>query len=127
MDELGERYRLVKKLGHGNTGEVYLAEHILIGRREALKVLRPELGEASRVVARFRREGRGIKRLNPPNIVGVYDFGQLPNGRFYMTTEYADGERLDHILAREGPLALDRTLDIVAQLADAASHAHGHG
>ena len=77
-------YRVVELIGEGATGEVYLVEHIHIGRREAIKVLRPEVAADDRLAARFRREARAINRLRHPNIIGIYDFGRLPDGRLYL-------------------------------------------
>src|SRR5262245_51288190 len=89
---LGDRYRILSQLGAGGMGEVYLAEHINLGRREAIKILKPQLAEDRQLVARFRREARAANRVQHPNIVGVYDFGQLPDGRFFLAMEYADGK-----------------------------------
>ncbi|MBI5481290.1 MAG: serine/threonine protein kinase, partial [Deltaproteobacteria bacterium] len=124
---LDGRYRILKKLGEGGMGEVYLAEHRALGRQEALKILQAELATEREFVSRFRREARATNRVQHPNIIGVYDFGQVPDGRFYLTMEYAEGERLDALLRRVGPLPVSRALGILVQLADAVGHAHGAG
>jgi serine/threonine-protein kinase len=108
-------------------GEVYLAEHTALGRREAVKILRPELATDPQFIAGFRREARATNRVQHPNIVGVYDFGKLSDGRFYLAMEYADGVPLDQLLAASGPLPVARALPILIQLADAVGHAHAHG
>jgi len=123
---LEERYRVLSKLGAGGMGEVYLVEHLSLRRQEALKVLHPSLAETPQFVLRFRREARATNRLQHPNIVCVYDFGQLTDGRFYLTTEYVDGQQLDKLLGK-GPLAPSRVLRVVAQLAEAIDHAHAQG
>jgi tRNA A-37 threonylcarbamoyl transferase component Bud32 len=120
-------YRVVRLIGEGATGEVYLVEHIHIGRHEAIKVLRPEVAADERLAARFRREARAINRLRHPNIVGIYDFGRLPDGRLYLTMEYANGEALDSVLRRTGRLDVVRSLYVLHQLASAIDHAHSHG
>lgn len=74
--ELDGRYRILKQLGAGGMGEVYLAEHIHLQRKEALKILRPALAGTPQFVSRFRREARATNRLQHPNIVMVYDFGE---------------------------------------------------
>ncbi len=125
--DLDHRYRIIRKLGEGGMGDVYLAEHVGLGRVEALKILRPRLAESPEFVSRFRREARATNRLQHPNIVSVYDFGKLPDGRFYLTTEYANGERLDHLLHRLGRLPAPRAMNLMAQLADAIDHAHSRG
>ena len=84
---LNDRYRVLSKLGEGGMGEVYLAEHINLQRKEALKILRPSLADDPQFVSRFRREARATNRVQHPNIVSVYDFGQLPDGRFYLSME----------------------------------------
>jgi serine/threonine-protein kinase len=124
---LDGRYRILKKLGEGGMGEVYLVEHRALGRQEALKILQASLADQREFVSRFRREARATNRVQHPNIIGVYDFGQLPDGRFYLTMEYAEGERLDALLRRVGPLPVSRALGILIQLADAVGHAHGAG
>ncbi|MGE3455625.1 MAG: protein kinase [Kofleriaceae bacterium] len=118
---------MLRRLGKGAMGEVYLVEHVQIGRLEALKVMRGDLARTRTVMARFRREARAIARLHHPNIVGIHDVGQLPDGRMYMTTEYADGEPLDTALAVGGAIPVSRALGVIAQLADAVAHAHLHG
>jgi hypothetical protein len=107
-------------------GEVYLAEHVNLGRKEALKILHPAFARDPQFVARFRREARATNRVSHPNIVAVFDFGQLPDGRFFLAMEYADGESVDSALIR-GPLAIPRALAILAQLAEAAHAAHQCG
>jgi len=124
---LDGRYRILKKLGEGGMGEVYLAEHVNLGRREALKILHAALAGEGHFVSRFRREARATNRLQHPNIVSVYDFGQLPDGRFFLTIEFADGLRLDEVLSRQGRLPVPRALHVLHQLADAVDHAHTAG
>lgn len=82
---LHDRWRILSELGRGGMGEVFLAEHMRLGRKEALKILMPSLASDTQFVARFRREARAVNRLRHPNIIAVYDFGQLPDGRFYLS------------------------------------------
>jgi serine/threonine-protein kinase len=124
---LDGRYKVIHKLGDGGSAEVYLAEHIHIGRREAIKVLRPEVAVDTTFVGRFRREARAINRLHHPNIIGIYDFGQLPDGRLYLAMEHAAGAGIDSILNDTGALDIERALYVLYQLASAAEHAHGKG
>jgi serine/threonine protein kinase len=125
--ELDGRYRIFGKLGEGSMGEVYLVEHLGLGRKEALKILRSSMDDSPALVTRFRREARATNRLQHPNIVAVYDFGRLPDGRFYITTEYAKGENLDRTVRRLGTLPIPRALTILIQLAGAIDHAHSRG
>jgi tRNA A-37 threonylcarbamoyl transferase component Bud32 len=117
------RYRVLAKIGEGGQGEVYLAEHIHLGRTEALKVLKDKLARDESFVSRFRREARATNRVQHPNIVGVYDFGRLDSGRYFLAMEYVDGERLDHTIAG-APMPVQRALRIAAQLARGLAHAH---
>ncbi|MBV8756578.1 MAG: protein kinase [Deltaproteobacteria bacterium] len=108
-------------------GEVFLAEHIKLGRREALKILRASLAADAQFVARFRREARAVNRLRHPNIIAIYDFGQLPDGRFYLAMEYADGESVHRLLKRDDHFSVPRALGVLGQLAYAVHHAHSRG
>jgi len=126
-NRIADRYQVVSKLGAGAMGEVYLVEHVALGRKEALKVLHASHDDSPDLVARFRREARATNRLQHANIVCVYDFGQLPDGRFFITTEYAEGETLDALLQRAGPFPVPRALHVLAQLAEAIDHAHSRG
>ena len=124
---LDGRYRVLRKLGEGAMGEVYLAEHLNLGRREALKILHPRLAGAAPFVERFRREARATNRVQHPNIVSVHDFGQLPDGRLLLAMEYVEGESLGTILRRVGRMPIGRALPILEQLAGAVDHAHACG
>jgi hypothetical protein len=124
---LDGRYRVLRQLGEGGMGVVYLVEHVHLGRKEALKVLHASLASDSQLVARFRREARAINRLQHPNIVSVHDFGQLPGDRFYLAMEYVEGDDLATVLAREQRLPPQRVLHLMRQLAEAVAHAHSRG
>ncbi len=124
--DLGGKFRFIKMLGKGVSGEVYLAKNQELGRTEAIKVLAPTT-EDQTFAARFAREAQATLRLDHPNIVRVYECGELPDGRPYMALEYIPGETLAETLAREGRLSSRRTLRIVDQLARAVSHAHERG
>lgn len=117
------RYRILRKLGAGGQGEVYLAEHVHLGRHEAIKVLREDLAGDADFVSRFRREARATNRVQHPHIVGVYDFGRLRDGRYFLAMEYVDGERLDHVIGG-APLGVKRALRIALQVSRALGHAH---
>lgn len=108
-------------------GEVFLAEHLELGRHEAIKILMPGLAGDPQFVARFRREARAVNRLRHPNIVAVYDFGQLPDNRFYLSMEYADGESVYRLVKRDEHFAVPRALNVLGQLAYAVHHAHSRG
>ena len=124
---LDGRYRVLRMLGTGAMGEVYLVEHALLGRKEALKIVRPELVKDEQLVARFRREARATNRVQHLNVVSVYDFGRLSNGRFYLSMEYVEGETLRATLERDGRIPVRRAIHILVQLCEAIAHAHQHG
>jgi serine/threonine-protein kinase len=126
---LPEPYRAREQLGAGAAGEVYLVENVACGRLEALKVLRSrETADAQREAnGRFKREVLATHRLDHPNIVQTYAHGVLPDGRLFLTMEYASGVSLATLLHQRGPLPLAMTLGILAELGDAIHHAHAAG
>jgi serine/threonine-protein kinase len=126
-EQIDNRYRILRKIGEGGMGQVYLAEHIPLGRHEALKILKPAVAADERLASRLRREARAVNRLSHPNIVAVYDFGRLPDGRFYLSMEHIEGTNLRVLLRRAGALPVTGVLGILAQLADALAHAHAQG
>jgi serine/threonine protein kinase len=130
MIELGQtvgNYRITSKLGEGGMGAVYLAEHPVIGRKAALKVIHPQHARNHDVVARFVNEASAISRIGHEHIVEVTDFGRTDGGDFYFIMEYLEGQALSDLIALQAPFEPARALAIAAQIADAlvASHAHG--
>jgi serine/threonine protein kinase len=120
-----DRYRLTDMLGRGGMGAVFLAEDLRLGRRVALKLLRPELAEDQGFVRRFDREARNAAALDHPNIIPLYSVEQVGD-LHYFTMKYVAGESLHELLAR-GPIPTDQARDILAQAAAGLGHAHHHG
>jgi serine/threonine protein kinase len=119
------RYRVTDMLGRGGMGAVFLAEDLRLGRRVALKVLRPELAEDPEFVHRFEREARIAAGLDHSNIVPVYSVEQV--GRFhYFTMKYVSGKPLDQVLA-DKPLPTDEARRILTEAAAGLGHAHQRG
>jgi serine/threonine protein kinase len=112
---LSERYRILRVLGEGGMGRVYEAEHTLIERRVAIKVLREDFCRRADVVERFRREAKSASRIGHPNIVDVLDFGETPTGASYFVMELLSGEDLADVLSRKGALTPERAVLIVFQ------------
>jgi serine/threonine-protein kinase len=124
---LSERYRIVKKLGEGGMGAVYQAEHALIEKRIALKVLFPELTRRTDLVARFLQEAKSASRIGHENVIDISDFGQSPEGLVYIAMEFLDGHDLGQLLRSEGALTWTRARPILMQIAKALRAAHEHG
>jgi serine/threonine-protein kinase len=124
---LSERYRIVRKLGEGGMGTVYQAEHALIEKRIALKVLFPELTRRTDLVARFLQEAKSASRIGHENVIDISDFGQSPEGFVYIAMEYLEGHDLSQIIKKEGPQPWARTRSILMQIAKALRAAHEHG
>ncbi len=119
-------YVIESKIGEGAMGTVYGANHPLIGKKVAVKVIAPHLCSNPMVVDRFLQEARIIAQLGHPNIIDIFTFGQLADGRSYFVMEWLDGESLDRRMKR-GPLSLVDTVTILFQLADALEAAHECG
>lgn len=118
----GTRYRLGNELGRGGMGAVYLAEDSLLDRKVAIKVF--HLDDVSAELAeRMRHEARTLARLEHPNIVPVYDFGQLPGGRLYYSMKYVEGSRLDEQTGE----TLPRKLRLFESICEAVAYAHARG
>jgi serine/threonine-protein kinase len=124
---LSDRYRIVRKLGEGGMGAVYQAEHALIEKRLALKVLSPELAHRPELVARFLQEAKAASRIGHENVVDISDFGQSPEGLVYVAMEYLEGRDLGQLLRTEGALRWPRVRPILMQIAKALRAAHEHG
>src|SRR3954463_14890762 len=99
-------YKLVRKLGEGGMGVVYLAHHTLLGRPAAIKVLLPARSARPDAVNRFFNEARAVTSISDPGIVQVFDFGYHTDGSAFIVMEYLEGEALDRRLARLGRLAV---------------------
>ncbi|HMF35480.1 MAG TPA: serine/threonine-protein kinase, partial [Isosphaeraceae bacterium] len=121
------QYHLTKKLGAGGMGEVYLAEHQLLKRPCAVKLIRPSLSQKPRVLARFELEVRATARLSHWNTVEVFDYGRTEDGTFYYVMEYLPGLSLQELVDRHGPLPPARIIYLLCQACDALREAHQAG
>ena len=124
---LAGRYRIERLLGSGGMGSVYRAEHVLMRKACAVKVLHREMTQVKEVVARFEREAVAAARIEHPNVAAATDFGQLENGSFYLVLEFIEGKSLSQLIADSGALAEERALLITRQIADALAAAHAAG
>lgn len=120
-------YRLLEVIGRGGMGRVYLAEHVRLGRRVALKVLRPEYAVKRDSVARFFQEAKAVNKIRHRNIVDVTDFVELDDGTTFIIMELLRGVSLGRVLRTQGPPEHARTLYVVAQVCDALEAAHSVG
>ena len=125
-DDVGV-YRLLKMLGTGGMGTVFLAEHHTIGRKVAIKFLLPELVRYPDIVGRFFDEARSVNRINHENIVEIFDFVRSPSGISYLVMEFLEGTDLYQTRKRDGPYPLGRTLVVCEQIAAALTDAHKAG
>jgi serine/threonine-protein kinase len=126
LRELGQ-YRLTRRLGAGAMGEVYLAEHTLLRRPCAVKLIRPTGADGEKRVARFEREVQATATLTHPNTVEIYDYGRAEDGTFYYAMEYLPGLTLDQLGERHGPLPPARAIHLLRQVCGALREAHGAG
>jgi serine/threonine protein kinase len=123
---LADRYRVDERLGEGGMGTVYRAEHIHMRKSVALKVLHPEIAAHEEFAARFEREAIAAGRIDHRNVAKALDFGQLPDGSFYLIMEYVKGQSLRELI-REGPRSTVNALEIARQVALAIEAAHAAG
>ncbi len=123
---VADRYRVESVLGEGGMGVVYLAEHVHMRKRVALKVLLAEWSNLPEVVARFEREAIAAGKIEHPNVARATDFGRLDGGSFFLVLEHVDGRTLRDVIA-EGPLGLDRAVQIARGVALAIGAAHAEG
>jgi serine/threonine protein kinase len=120
-------YRLKGRLGTGGMGEVYLAEHVLLRRPCAVKLIRPERASNPKELRRFEREVQATAALTHPNTVQVYDYGHTADGTFYYAMEYLAGLNLDELVHRDGPLPPERAIRLLRQICGALAQAHAAG
>jgi len=123
---LNVKYKLLAHLGSGGNGQVYLCEHLLLGRLVAVKILLPSAVESAGAVQRFFREAKAVAALDSPNIVRVFDMDQVGESPF-MVMEYVDGTNLHAVVAQGEPLAVARAANYARQAALGLAHAHAAG
>ncbi len=125
-EELGQ-YRLCQKVGSGGMGDVYLAEHRLLRRLCAVKLIRSDQASDPVMLARFEREVRATASLTHWNTIQIFDYGQTEDGRFFYVMEYLHGRNLLEIVRQFGPLPADRTVFILEQVCDALRESGAKG
>ncbi|TWU64964.1 MULTISPECIES: serine/threonine-protein kinase [Crateriforma] len=119
-------YRLLRPLGRGGMGMVFLGEHQIMKRLMALKILPSEQLADERRIQRFKDEARASAQLDHPNIVRAYDCAEA-GGKVYIVMEYVDGADLQQAVARDGVMPVATAIDAVRQAAEGLSHAHARG
>lgn len=124
---IGGSFVVRELIGVGGMGRVYRGEQNTLGRTVAIKVIHPHLAGDDQTVQRFYTEARAASRLNHPNSVSVIDFGRSDDGVLYLVMEYLDGRDLAALMVEQGPIAIDRVVDLVAQTLDALAEAHELG
>jgi serine/threonine-protein kinase len=119
-------YRIEERIGRGGMGVVYRAEHLNLRRRAAVKIIAPDLAESEGFRERFTREARIAAALEHPNIVTVYDAGEV-DGLLYLAMQYIEGDDLAGMLRADGRLRPYRAIDVCRQVASALDAAHAMG
>jgi serine/threonine-protein kinase len=118
------QYRLKRLLGAGGMGEVYLAEHRLMKRPCAIKIIRPDKAGDPLTLARFEREVRATAKLSHWNTIDIYDYGRTEDGTFFYVMEYLPGMNLTELVQKFGPMPADRVVFLMRQVCDALMEAH---
>lgn len=127
IGQLVGHYKVVRKIGDGGMGSVFEAKHEAIGRRVAIKVLKPQFSKDKNVVTRFFNEARAVNIVSHPGVVGSFDYGELPDGTAYIVMEYLEGETLSSRIKRKTePMGFD-ALRIGRQIGAALAAAHTKG
>ena len=121
------RYLVIKKLGEGGMGDVFLAEHEDIEKRLAIKVLKQEYSSRVDMVVRFKQEAVSASRIKHPNVVDVFDFGQMEDSRFFLVMELLEGRDLADVLSKEGVIEPRRAVSLALQICRALAAAHAKG
>jgi serine/threonine protein kinase len=124
---LSERYRILKKLGEGGMGAVYLAEHVVIEKKIALKVLFPDLTRRPDLVQRFLQEAKSASRIGHENVIDITDFGQSEEGYVFIAMELLTGTELGQVLRHGGAMSWERAQPILLQIGKALRAAHEKG
>ena len=122
LDQIG-KYKIVGKIGQGAMGEVYKAHDAVLNRMVAIKTITADLGADETLRKRFQREAQSAARLNHPNIITVYDYGEEHN-KIYMAMELLEGIDLKQTIVQRAPLSLDQKLEIMDQICDGLAFAH---
>jgi serine/threonine-protein kinase len=123
--QLGQ-YRLRQMLGSGGMGEVYLAEHQMMKRPCAIKVIRPEKAGDPHVLARFEREVQATAKLSHWNSIDIYDYGRTEDGTFYYVMEFLPGHNIGELVELYGPLPANRVVHLMTQVCEALAEAHAY-
>ncbi|HEU4612586.1 MAG TPA: serine/threonine-protein kinase, partial [Kofleriaceae bacterium] len=119
-------YVIDGELGHGGMGVVFSATHPVIGKRAAIKVLKHSLAKNPATVERFVQEARSVNQIGHPNIIDIFAFGALPDGRSYLVMDLLEGESLRKRVKR-GPLAVSEAVHVIDEVASALIAAHDKG
>jgi eukaryotic-like serine/threonine-protein kinase len=127
VGRMAGEYRLLRKLGEGGFGTVYAAEHPVLKRRAAVKVLHQVAGVDSDAVLRFMSEAQAVNQIQSRHIVDVFSFGRLPDGRHFYVMDLLDGEPLDRTVERLGRLEVPAALQLLRPIAEALDAAHAAG
>jgi serine/threonine protein kinase len=124
---IADRYLILRKIDEGGMGHVYLAEHVRMKRKSAVKVMNPRIAFDTAAVQRFVREAESASRVVHPNVATIFDFGETKDGLIYLAMEYVEGETLQSLIEQAGALPVARAAEILTQVADGLSEAHELG
>ena len=127
LGEVVGNFKIIDLIGQGGMGEVYRAEHVLLGKRAAVKVLLPERCASNDIVDRFFNEAKAASLIDDPGIVDIFDFGTLPDGNAYIVMELLEGETLGERLRRDEPLSAARAVSIARHIAGTLGAVHAEG
>jgi serine/threonine protein kinase len=126
-DVIAERYHVLKKLGEGGMGTVYLAEHVKMGRKSAVKIMNPGMVNDADAIQRFNREATNASKITHTNVAAIYDFGETKDGLIYLAMEFIEGESLTSLIEKNGALPAQRAANIAQQTAEGLVVAHDMG
>ncbi|HYO99916.1 MAG TPA: protein kinase [Pyrinomonadaceae bacterium] len=126
-ETLAGKYRIEERINEGGMGTVYRATHVLMEKAVAIKVLHPSLAADDKIVARFTREAKAASRISNPHALNVTDFGESENGIVFLVMEYLRGRTLKEVIRGEGPMPLERVVEVTKQICGALDAAHAEG